>query len=455
MTRPRFVGVIDIGKTNAKVAIVDLDRQSEVAMRKCPNTVLRGTPYPHFDIEALWEFICEALVALNRQQPIDAISVTTHGACAALIDAGGDLALPVLDYEFAGPETLASRYDAVRPDFSESFTPRLPDGLNLGAQLFWQAEQFPTEFARAKWILPYPQYWSFRLTGAVASEITSLGCHTDLWNFQTDLYSGLVMHQGWLDKMPEVRPASAILGATTGAVTERLGLAHPVPVYSGIHDSNASLLAHLLRREPPFSVVSTGTWVIVCAPGGDLEHLDPTRDSLANIDAFGHHVPSARFMGGREYSMLTDGLEIDPSARIVETVLAEKIMLLPSVTEGSGPFPRTRARWTTPKNQLDAETLHTVVSFYLAMMTSECLSLTGAEGDVVVEGPFAANRCFVAMLEAATSRRVVASTASATGTSIGAAMLARMERSPQDDSKARQEPSPAMQAYATAWRKRA
>ncbi len=35
--------------------------------------------------------------------------------------------------------------------------------------------------------------------------------------------------------------------------------------------------------------------------GGDLDHLDPQRDALANVDAYGRAVPSSRFMGGREF----------------------------------------------------------------------------------------------------------------------------------------------------------
>ena len=30
----------------------------------------------------------------------------------------------------------------------------------------------------------YPQYWAYRLTGVLANEVTSLGCHTDLWNYR-------------------------------------------------------------------------------------------------------------------------------------------------------------------------------------------------------------------------------------------------------------------------------
>jgi len=447
----RLIGVIDIGKTNAKFAVVDLDTRSEIAVRRTPNIVIKEAPYPHFDVDGLWDFLTGAIAELNREHPLDALSVTTHGACAALIDSAGRLALPVLDYEYGGPDSRDADYALVRPDFSESFTPPLPGGLNLGKQLFWQSREFPDAFARTQWVVPYPQYWSFRLTGVIASEITSLGCHTDLWNFETDLYSSLVLAEGWIGRMPEVRPAADTLGPVKPELAEKLGLRPGLPVYSGIHDSNASLLPHVLNREPPFAVVSTGTWVIVAAPGGDLAHLDPTRDCLANIDALGHAVPSARFMGGREFSLLTDGKTIEPTAAAIAGVLDSEIFLHPSVVEGSGPYPQRRARWSVKRETLDAETAYVVVSFYLAMMTAECLTLAGAEGDIVVEGPFATNKAFLAMLEAAACRPVIASLSSATGTSIGAAMLARMEKG-KPPAPVALNADPEMTRYAWRWR---
>jgi sugar (pentulose or hexulose) kinase len=450
----RTVGVIDIGKSNAKFAVVDLESRTEIDVRKRPNIVQSVAPYPHFDIAGMWEFLCESITELNRAHPLDALSVTTHGACAALVEADGKLALPVLDYEYPGPDKLKSTYDRIRPDFSETFTPRLPAGLNLGAQLYWQSQVYPDEWRRTRWVLPYPQYWGFRLTGAAASEITSLGCHTDLWNFETDIYSSLVLRQGWLDKLPEVRPASDVLGIVLPDLAKRLGLRANVPVHVGIHDSNASLLPHLLEHTPPFSVVSTGTWVIIFAPGGDLAALDPARDCLANLDAFGRPVPSARFMGGREYAQLVgDTPPSHISDAAVARVLDDAIMLLPSVTQGSGPFPDRRAHWSRPEALIDREARFVAVSFYLALMTAECLSLTGADGNTVLEGPFAANRLFLEMLGAATNRAVEAMTSSKTGTSIGAALLAHMKRGAGAGSaRTPLESSTRMAAYVQKWR---
>ena len=283
----RYVAVIDIGKTNAKVVVFDLATKLELERASTANAVLHAGPYSHYNTDALWQFIVACLKALNKRHRIDAISIATHGACAALLDEAGTLALPVLDYEHDGPQSVSTEYDAVRPPFVETGSPRLPNGLNLGAQIFWQAKTYPKQFANVRWIVTYPQYWAFRLCGVLANEATSLGCHTDLWAHEKSDYSSLVDRMGWRALMPAVRKASDCLGTLLPQVASETGLNPNTPVHCGIHDSNASLLPHLLGRKSPFAVVSTGTWVISMAIAGRRLTLDPARDTLVNVNAFG------------------------------------------------------------------------------------------------------------------------------------------------------------------------
>ena len=453
----RFIGVIDIAKTVARVAIVDLDNMIEIDHRKTINQLVNDGPYPHYDIGTLWNFISDSLTELARDHAIDAICVATFGSSAALVDENGSLTLPVLDYEYSGPDALAKDYNKARPEFAETFSPRLSAGRNLGAQLYWQQQTFPNEFAATRWILPYPQYWGFRLTGVPSSEITSLGCHTDLWNVETDLYSSLVVRQGWLDKMPEVKRASEVLGVVEPRLCRQMGLKPDTPVYVGIHAQNADLLTHLVNHEPPFAVVATGPRVNVYAPGGSVAGLDPSRDSLVYLDAFGRPVPAARFPGGKEYKRLIgEQAPVHVGDAAVARVLDEPIMLLPSVTEGSGPFPKCKAHWTFPEHTLDQEARFVAVTFYLAMMTAECLDITGAEGNTIVEGPFTSNRLYIEMLVAATNRGVEAITGPQAGSTVGAALLARMERA--EAKRVVREPiqgSPLMSRYAELWREAA
>ena len=82
------VAVLDIGKTNVKVALVDPATLTELAVLSRPNAVLPGPPWPHFDVEGHWAFLLDALRQLRATHEIDAISVTTHGASVALLDDG-------------------------------------------------------------------------------------------------------------------------------------------------------------------------------------------------------------------------------------------------------------------------------------------------------------------------------------------------------------------------------
>lgn len=420
----QFIAVIDIGKTNAKVAIVDSSIWSEVAVRTTPNNVLRTGPYPHFDIDGLWQFILSSIKQLNNAFPIAAISISTHGACGVLLDDNGELALPVLDYEYEGPNDLATLYDAARPPFSQTGSPRLSMGLNLGAQLFWQMHTFPDLAKQVAHILTYAQYWAYKLTGNMATEVTSLGCHTDLWNPWESRFSSLVSEQGWLKLMAPVHKAEDKLGTVTASVAALTGLSPSTPVTCGIHDSNASLYPYLNAREAPFSVVSSGTWVIAMAIGGAPIAPDPTRDTLVNVNAYGDPVPSSRFMGGREYNVLTQGQDNDFSKTDITSVLQNELYLLPAIENRSGPFKGSIHQWIG--DEPDGGERFIAVSFYLAMMTSTCLELIGARGPTIVEGPFSGNKPYLGMLSAATGRTVVASQKSGTGTSIGAAMLANL-----------------------------
>jgi sugar (pentulose or hexulose) kinase len=51
---------------------------------------------------------------------IERLVITTHWACAALLDSKGDLAAPVLDYEHTGPDATRAAFDANRLPFAET-----------------------------------------------------------------------------------------------------------------------------------------------------------------------------------------------------------------------------------------------------------------------------------------------------------------------------------------------
>ncbi len=420
--RREVTAVIDIGKSNVRVCAVDADGRRLESLATA-NRVVAGPPYPHFDADGLFEWILASLREVGKQYQVRAIVPVAHGACAALIDEVG-LVLPILDYEFGGVSEIDREYDAAARDFARTASPRLPAGLNLGRQLYWLARRHADEFARAT-IVPYPQYWAWRLTGVGSWEVTSLGCHTDLWEARANRFSRFATAMSWDAKFGRRSDAWTPLGHPTGEVAAAAGLSKSCEVLVGIHDSNASYFAYRAAREDRFSVVASGTWVVAMSRGGSLDLLREERDTLANVDAFGAPVATARFMGGREYEAIAgaEGMRARPGTGDLERVIRSSVLALPAFADQGGPFRSVRGSLVGPP-PADAISRAALASLYCALMTDLCLEFIDARGDIIIDGPLARNAAFTAALAALRSGQRVLSCADDTGTLRGAAMLA-------------------------------
>lgn len=450
------VVVLDIGKTNAKLTLID-DQQHILAELRTPNTVRRDGPYPHHDTERLWQWMLTGLRTMATQAHIRAVVPVTHGATAALVDDRG-LVLPVLDYEHVpGDATDEARYDARRPGFAESGSPRLPAGLNLGRQIDWLQARFPAEFARARHLLTYPQYWAWRLCGVAASEVTSLGCHTDLWRPAEQRFSSLVERQGWQPLFPPLREAWSRLGRLRPELAADTGLPADCEIVCGIHDSNASLLRHLLTLQQggPCTVLSTGTWVIAAALGSATRPLVEAQDMLANCDVFGNAVPCMRFMGGREFGALAGERPASFSLADLQRLVAQQTLALPCFAETGGPFAGQTGRVVGPAPASPAEQA-ALATLYITLVTDHCLHALGVSGRVIVEGAFTANPWLGPLLAGLADGREVIVSDDSSGTTCGAGLLAGWGMSPPGGASAVAALNmPGWRAYRDAWRCRA
>ncbi len=423
MAKPemRFIVVFDIGKTNAKVILFDRHDGREAFSRTESNEILPAPPYRHHDAERLEAFFLESLAEIARDWVVDAIAVATHGACAALVNTEG-LVLPVLDYDDPGPDELATDYEAMRPEFAVSGSPRFAAGLNLGAQIFWQKSRFPEDFARVEHVLMWPQYWAWRLSGVAAGEATSLACHNDLWDLQRGRLSQLVTDGlGIAGLFPPVRAAFDVLGPLRPEHARRAGIDGDLPVLCGVHDSNAALIPHIVRMKGPTTILSTGTWITAFALGTEVGKL-PARDGvMAGVDVFGKVVPSFRFPGGRIYDRFRLGDGED--AALLRPRTDGVRMKLPAEGSEFGIIDRHGAALAT--SALSEGELAVMASTALAERTLQGLTWIGAEGPTIVMGPFADNGVFLAVLRESLPDDVVVETGHG-GISEGAAMLAEL-----------------------------
>jgi sugar (pentulose or hexulose) kinase len=440
--------VLDIGKTNAKLALIDAAGHV-LAERRRANVVLDADPYPHLDTEGIWDWMLATCRAFACLAQVSAIVPVTHGATAALVAPDG-LVLPVLDYEAQLP---GLDYDALRPDYAETYSPALPAGLNLGRQLAWLAQRFPKDFARTRHILMYPQYWAWRLSGAATSEVTSLGCHTDLWDPMRQDYSGLVERMGWRALMPPLARAWDSLGSLRPEVASATGLPAACQVLCGIHDSNASLLRYLGAGSESASrtVLSTGTWMIAASFGASLDGLREHADMLANTNALGQPVACMRFMGGREFAAIAGPAPQACTQDDLARLLARGTLALPCFAETGGPFAGSSGRITGPEPATPCER-YALASLYCALVTDYCLDALGAGGPIAVEGSFTANPWFGALLAALRPHQAVSYSDDASGTTCGGWLLRYRDGVPPGvGSRIEALDLPGLQAYRQRW----
>ena len=78
----RCVAVFDVGKTNIKVVVFDAAGEVLAERGHSQRNALAGCALPvsKLDTEGAWTFLIGALKELGAQFPIEAISISAHGA---------------------------------------------------------------------------------------------------------------------------------------------------------------------------------------------------------------------------------------------------------------------------------------------------------------------------------------------------------------------------------------
>jgi len=130
--------------------------------------------------------------------------------------------------------------------------------LNSGLQLYYLKEEKPAVFNKIHTSLHLPQYMSYLVTDRLCSDITSIGCHTALWNFTKNHYHEWLQKEGIAEILAPIFPSDQLM--TTNWNDK------PLLCGAGLHDSSAALIPYLAGFSEPFVLISTGTWCISFHP---------------------------------------------------------------------------------------------------------------------------------------------------------------------------------------------
>ena len=254
-----MIAVFDIGKTNKKLFVFDEDYKIVFETSTHLNETVDEDGYPCEDINALTDWISVAFRGIKSD--VRAINFSTYGASFVHLGNDGFPCAPLYNYLKPFPEDLKARFYNTyggENEFAKTTASPVLGSLNSGMILYLLKHRKPGVYKRIRQSLHLPQYVSSLFTSAYCSDLTSIGCHTNLWNFEASDYHPWVAEEGVDAKLAPIRHSDSAI--ETSAVHNRM--------YSGIglHDSSAALIPYLMHAPEPFVLLSTGTWCISLNP---------------------------------------------------------------------------------------------------------------------------------------------------------------------------------------------
>lgn len=433
MKKTAAIAIFDVGKTNKKVLLFDEDYKIAYQQSKNFDEVIDEDGFACEDIVALTNWLQTSFneILANEKYTIKAVSFSAYGASFVYIDKDGKVLLPLYNYLKPYPQALQNNFYATNGGQSQlarqTASPVLGN-LNSGMQLYRLKHEKPELFAKIKYALHLPQYLSYILCGAVSTDITSIGCHTGLWNFQNNNYHAWVTKEGIDKKFAPIKDCSKVAGNADNNIV----------VGGGLHDSSAALIPYLSAFKEPFILLSTGTWCISLNPFNSslLTDYELHQDCLCYLTFKGKPVKASRLFAGNEHEQQAKILATHFNKPVdYYTQVAPNIALLNKIKNTNTATKKSDETVMIGQSQFGSRALSSFANYEEAyhqliadimvqQVRSTNIVLLGTKVQrIFVDGGFSKNLIYMHLLADAFSEIEVYAASVAQASALGAAMV--------------------------------
>jgi len=428
------IAIIDVGKTNKKLFL--FDQQYKIVYERSAKFIETededGDPCEN--LESLRLSVFDSLRDVFRRKEFDvtAINFSAYGASFVYVDEDGQSVAPLYNYLKAYPPHLQKQfYDTYGGEhaFSHQTASPVLGSLNSGMQLYRMKYEKPEVYAKINYALHLPQYLSYLISGVPTTDITSVGCHTNLWNFEKNDYHEWVYREGIIDKLPPILQTDKVLPATFPGTKYKVGI--------GLHDSSAALIPYQVAFQEPFILISTGTWCISLNPFNQqpLTREELQKDCLCYLHYKGKPVKASRLFAGQEHEdqvkRIADHFQVDPHFYRSVVFSPETISRLQKDENINGENNAVNVMTTSLFSQRELSTFSSANDAYHQLImdiiqqqyASTQLVLKGTQVKrIFVDGGFSKNVIYMNLLAAAFPQIEVFAASMAQATALGTAL---------------------------------
>lgn len=296
------IAIFDVGKTNKKLFLFDehYNLVFERTAKFLEITDENGDSCENLESLRLSVFDSLHQVFRMKEFEVKAINFASYGASLVYVDDLGMPLTPLYNYLKEYPTELSDelyrKYGGATSFSLETASPLL-GSLNSALQLYRIKKEKPDVFDKIKYALHLPQYLSFLVSGSYYTDMTSIGCHTAMWDFRHQTYHHWIENEHLLEKLAPITSGKEVFDATFPGNTYKVG--------TGFHDSSSALIPYLINFHEPFVLISTGTWCITLNPFAEttLSEEELHQDCLFYMTYDGTPVKASRLFAGYEHEI--------------------------------------------------------------------------------------------------------------------------------------------------------
>ncbi len=302
MKKDKAIVVFDVGKTHKKCFVFSLNFkllfQKSIQVDEIPDE----DGFESDDLKTILEWMEGLLEQLLIRYAVKTVNFSAHGASFVLIDYNGDPLLPMYNYLKPVDSEIEKEFYQAYPNLELSSASPRSGFLNSGFQLYWLKKNRQKKFKQVQLALHLPQFFHYYFTGNSVSELSSIGCHTSLWDYSSANY------QDWLIQ-EEISDLQAPISSSE-KTSEGVNLLKGVSVGIGLHDSSAALVPYLKAVKKSFILLSTGTMNVALNPfcNQSLLESDLNQGCLNYMTPNGQSVKASRFFMGGAHEQLSKSI---------------------------------------------------------------------------------------------------------------------------------------------------
>ena len=253
------IAVFDIGKTNKKLLLFNEHYQVVFEQSRNLAETEDEDGFPCEDLDSLSLFVFDTMRSIfsNTNFDIRAVNFSSYGASLVYLDENGQPLTPLYNYLKPYPDKLLEQFYSNyggKDEFAYKTASPVLGSLNSGMQLYRIKYERPELLDKIKTVLHLPQYLSSLISGKLYTDITSIGCHTNFWDFSKNEYHQWLIDEDLLDKLAPIAASDEQIKTSYEGHFFDSGI--------GLHDSSAALIPYLISFTEPFVLISTGTWCI-------------------------------------------------------------------------------------------------------------------------------------------------------------------------------------------------